>query len=97
MLDLLRRMAAMGRQRFVTALREHAAELLSAAAAAEGDIQWQRGVVELLFWPADVAPSAKQAFVAFLGADGVNEAVKRYATEVLKSKYGERAPVVAAA
>ena len=97
LLDLLRRMAAMGRQRFVTAVHSQAADLLATAAATEGDIQWQRGVVELLFWSADVAPSAKTAFAEFLAAEGVNETVKQYAREVLQGKYGEGTPVVAAA
>ncbi|XP_043193607.1 testis-expressed protein 10 homolog [Amphibalanus amphitrite] len=97
LLNLLRRMAAMGRHRFVSALRDQAADLLGAAAAAQGDAQWQRGVVELLFWPADVAPDAKAAFAAFLGSQGVNDAVKRYAEEVLQDRYGQGTPVVAAA
>ena len=94
LLSLLRRMAAKGRTRFVSALQAHAASLLSAAA--QGDIQWQRGVVELLYWPTDVASDARAAFAAFLGAEGVSETVKRYAQEVLQEKYGAT-PMVAAA
>ena len=94
LLILLRRMAAMGRQRFVSALQAHAASLLSAAA--EGDTQWQRAVVELLFWPPDVTADAKAAFEKFLRAEDVNEAVKRYAREVLREKYGTTVEVAAA-
>ena len=94
LLVLLRRMAAMDRQRFVSALQTHAASLLNAAA--EGDTQWQRAVVELLFWPPDVTADAKAAFEKFLRAEGVNEAVKRYAREVLWEKYGPTIDVAAA-
>ncbi|XP_037076413.1 uncharacterized protein LOC119097489 [Pollicipes pollicipes] len=90
LLVLLRKMAAMGRTRFLRALESEMANLISVASAvpsADDAISWQRSIIELLFWPKDVRWEAKVAFQRFLDASETDESVKHYAREVLLEKF----------